>query len=417
MPAQQAAPIARNRPEMTTVSVQPALADRLHQRLFDALYANSLIYNACWEDPAVDRRALAIGPDDRLLVITSAGCNVLDYALCAPAAIHAVDANPRQSALLELKLAGIRRLAYADFWALFGEGEHRGARELYHDALRSELSPFAARYWDARIDWFAPRRSDQGFYWRGLSGSVARGFRVWLMTRPKLRHAVEALLEAHDLDSQRAHYDAAVAPLLWNRTVRWAVSRPLTMSLLGVPHPQRVEVERQHPDGIAGFVQSAIDYVFRELPVADNYFWALYLRGRYTPACCPEYLKRDNFYRLKDGLAARVAVHTATVTDFLQAGDEPLSRFVLLDHMDWMSVYHPQALAAEWAAIFARATPDARLIFRSAHAQPDYLDAIDVPGQGPLSARLRFERELAERLHVHDRVHTYAGFHIATLAA
>ncbi len=416
--AKQAAANVPSLPENPTVSAaQPALADRLHQRLFDALYAHSLVYNACWEDPAVDRRALAIGPDDRLLVITSAGCNVLDYALCAPAAIHAVDANPRQSALLELKLAGIRRLVYADFWALFGEGAHRYAPELYRDTLRAELSPFAARYWDARIDWFAPRQPQQGFYWRGLSGWVARGFRALLVARPKLRHAVEALLEAHDLDAQRAHYDAAVAPLLWNRSVRWAVSRPLTMSLLGVPHPQRIEVERQHPDGIAGFVREAIDYVFRELPLADNYFWALYLRGRYTPDCCPEYLKRDNFYRLKDGLAARIAVHTDTVTGFLQATDERLSRFVLLDHMDWMSAFHPQALAAEWAAILERATPDARLIFRSAHARPEYLETIDVPGRGPLTARLHFERELAGRLHAGDRVHTYAGFHIATLAA
>lgn len=399
------------------MSVQPALADRLHQGVFDALYANSLVYNACWEDPAVDRLALAIGPQDRLLVITSAGCNVLDYALCAPAAIHAVDANPRQTALLELKLAGIRRLHYADFWALFGEGHHRCAPELYRDALRAELSPFAARYWDKRIEWFAARKPGQGFYYRGLSGWVARGFRAWLTARPRLRHAIEHLLDAHDLDAQRARYDAEVAPLLWNRAVKWAVSRPLTMSLLGVPHPQRVEVERQHADGIAGFVREAIDYVFRELPVADNYFWALYLRGRYTPACCPEYLKRDNFYRLKDGLAARVVPHTDTVTGFLRATPERISRFVLLDHMDWMSVYHPRALADEWAAIFERATPDARLIFRSAHAQPDYLDAIEVPGAGPLGARLRFERELAARLHVHDRVHTYAGFHIATLDA
>ncbi|MFO1360154.1 DUF3419 family protein, partial [Plasticicumulans sp.] len=69
------------------------------------------------------------------------------------------------------------------------------------------------------------------------------------------------------------------------------------------------------------------------------------------------------------------------------------------------------------AAILERATPDARLIFRSAHARPEYLETIDVPGRGPLTARLHFERELAGRLHAGDRVHTYAGFHIATLAA
>jgi S-adenosylmethionine-diacylglycerol 3-amino-3-carboxypropyl transferase len=95
--------------------------------VFDAIYSRSLIYNACWEDPAVDRQALGIAPGDRMLVITSAGCNVLDYALAGPAAIHAVDANPRQNALLELKLAGIRRLAFDDFFLLFGAGAIQGS--------------------------------------------------------------------------------------------------------------------------------------------------------------------------------------------------------------------------------------------------------------------------------------------------
>ena len=60
------------------------LADRIDQNIFNAVYGRSLVYNTCWEDPAVDRRALSITPDDTILAITSAGCNILDYALCAP---------------------------------------------------------------------------------------------------------------------------------------------------------------------------------------------------------------------------------------------------------------------------------------------------------------------------------------------
>ena len=43
-------------------------------------------------------------------MITSAGRNALDYALLAPRRIHAVDASPRQTALLELKLARERAM-------------------------------------------------------------------------------------------------------------------------------------------------------------------------------------------------------------------------------------------------------------------------------------------------------------------
>lgn len=194
------------------MKLKPALSDRVHQSIFNSLYQRSLIYNTCWEDPAVDRNALHIGRDDRMLVITSAGCNVLDYALCGPERIFAVDANPRQTALLELKLAGIRRLDHDDFFALFGEGTHREANGLYRDALRGDLSPFVQRYWDRRIKWFE-QKGDTFFYY-GLSGLVARAFRGYLGVRPKLRGAIHSLYEAGDIEEQRHRYDTDVAPLL-----------------------------------------------------------------------------------------------------------------------------------------------------------------------------------------------------------
>ncbi|TLY50952.1 MAG: DUF3419 family protein, partial [Gammaproteobacteria bacterium] len=57
---------------------KPSLTDKLDQFVFNAIYSRNLVYNACWEDPAIDRKALALGPSDTLLVISSAGCNVLD---------------------------------------------------------------------------------------------------------------------------------------------------------------------------------------------------------------------------------------------------------------------------------------------------------------------------------------------------
>jgi S-adenosylmethionine-diacylglycerol 3-amino-3-carboxypropyl transferase len=391
------------------------LIDRLDQKVFDAIYSRSLVYNTCWEDPAVDRLALALQPQDRMLVIASAGCNVLDYALVAPACIHAVDANPRQTALLELKLAGIRHLEFEDFFAVFGDGRHPGFAFLYRAALRNRLPPFARDYWDRHGHWFWEADPRNSFYYHGLSGMVARGFRAYLGLRPGLRAAIEALLEARTLEDQREIYERRVQPQLWGRALNWALSRQITMSMLGVPHPQKKEVERQHENGVAGFVRETVDCVFRSLPLWTNYFWTLYLRGRYAADCCPEYLRPENFAALKGGLAERIEVHTCTVTKFLQGTRERISRFVLLDHMDWMSSYHPQALAEEWDAISERATPDARVIFRSAHRNPGYLDGLPLGDGRALRDRLEFHNDLAAALQPFDRVHTYAGFHIADI--
>jgi len=392
------------------------LRDKLDQKIFDAIYSRSLVYNTCWEDPAIDRQALALGADDTVLVITSAGCNALDYALEAPHRIHAVDANPRQTALLELKIAGIRALAFDDFFGIFGDGYHARFEELYRSHLRPLLSPFAQTWWDRHRRWFTSPRGS--FYFHGLSGIVARGVRAYFDSRARLREAMADLFEARDIAEQQAIYDARVAPLLWNKAVNWAISRQLTMSLLGVPYPQRKLVEAQHAGGVSGFIRSAVQYVFRQTSLADNYFWRVYITGRYRHDCCPEYLKRENFERLKYGLVDRIAAHTMTVTEFLHAHDEPISRFVLLDHMDWMSSYHPAALIEEWEAIRLRAAPRARILLRSAHARPAYLDAIRIgPDREKLRDAFRFMDDMAGALQPQDRVHTYPGFVIADVPA
>jgi len=387
----------------------PTLSDRLDEQLFRTLYSSSLVYTTCWEDPAVDRQAVNLTANDVLLVITSAGCNALDYALLAPRTIHAVDANPRQTALLELKLAAVRALEFEDFFSVFGTGSHPHFRTLYSRLLREQLSQFARAYWDRRLGWFAnPRRS---FYYHGLSGMVAGGFNAYLGLRPRLAACVRALFSAGSLEEQRAIYDQRVAPLMWGPLMRWTLSRQFTLSLLGVPHPQRREIEAQHAGGVAGYVRESLEYVLRQLPIWTNYFWSLYLHGRYTRGCCPEYLKAENFAALKAGLVERIIAHTCTVTQFLQGCDEPISKFILLDHMDWMASHDPQALVEEWREILAHAAPGARVIFRSAHARPRYLESIAVDGVS-LVERLAFHEQLARELSTQDRVHTYAGFHI-----
>ncbi len=402
-------------------NTRPTLADRLDQKTFDAISSRALVYNTCWEDPAVDRLVLNIEPDDRMLVITSAGCNVLDYALVGPHHIHAVDANPRQNALLELKLAGIRQLEHADFFAAFGDGHHPGFEDLYRRRLRRVLSSYARAYWDKRVRWFCNPRGS--FYFHGLSGIVAKAFHAYLGVRPRLAASIAELFDTRSLDDQRRVYDSRVQPLMWTPGLNWTLSRQLTMSMLGVPHPQRKEVQQQHERGVAGFVRESIEYVFRQLPVWTNYFWMVYVRGRYSASCCPEYLRPENFAALKGstgqgGLVDRISLHTGTVSDFLAGTNERISKYVLLDHMDWMGSYQPDALAKEWGLILARARSDARIIFRSANAAPRYLEQIEL---GPAGARLhellRFHPDLTRRLQPLDRVHTYAGFHVADVLA
>ncbi len=387
-------------------------------RIFNLVHQNNLVYNTCWEDPRLDRVALELGPDDSVVVITSAGCNALDYALTGTKQVHAVDMNPRQNALLELKKSGIANLEFEDFFKMFGDGRLPGAKSIYRDKLRGDLSEWSQRFWDKRIKFFDNRRKP--FYFRGTSGAFARMVNMYTDWVVKLRPDINELLDTKSLDEQKDIYHNRIRSRLWTKSLRAALNRGTTWSMVGVPRAQRVQVDNQYPGGIVKFVEDCMDAVFGELSVADNYFWRVYITGSYTPDCCPEYLKPDNFEQLKGGLVDRVNVYTDSVQGFLEKHDEPVSRFVLLDHMDWLSDRFFPLLESEWQAIANRASDNARVIWRSGGLKTDFIDRVQVEVDGQvrnISEMLTYNEALASELHAKDRVHTYGSFYIADFAA
>ena len=76
---------------------------QIKNRVFQQIHTGNLVYNTCWEDPRCDRALLDLTAESRVVMLTSAGCNALDYLLDAPHSIDCVDMNPRQNALLDLK--------------------------------------------------------------------------------------------------------------------------------------------------------------------------------------------------------------------------------------------------------------------------------------------------------------------------
>jgi S-adenosylmethionine-diacylglycerol 3-amino-3-carboxypropyl transferase len=388
-------------------------------QVFELVHGHNLVYNTCWEDPRLDHQALKLTADDTVLVITSAGCNALDYALAGPEQVVAVDMNPRQNALLELKLAGIRNLRYEDFFAMFGDGRLPGAQKIYEEKLRPALTDWPRGYWDRWIKFFDPENR-RPFYFRGTCGTFAMLINLYINRVAKLRPQINDLLDCATVAQQQEIYDRHLRERFWSKSMRFAMRRDTILSLLGVPQAQRHQIETQYPGGIYRFVQDCVEAVFARLPLSDNYFWRVYMTGHYTRECCPEYLKPENFQRLRDGLDDRLETHTDSVEDFLTKDPRPISRFVLLDHMDWLSTRRLPLLAREWQWIVRRAAPGARVLWRSAGLRTEFVDRTRIVVDGKtrcVGELLAYDRPLAEQLHCQCRVHTYGSFHVADLAA
>ncbi len=395
-----------------------ALKEWISQRVFKTVHGNNLVYNTCWEDPRLDRVALDLDSDDNVLVITSAGCNALDYTIAGPNHVYAVDMNPRQNALLELKQAGIRELSFDDFFRMFGEGFLPGARSIYSQKLRQHLTARSQMFWDKRMRWF--ENSRRSFYYRGTSGSFARMIRLYTDKIVKVGPQIQKLLNAETLEEQQHVYYNEMYDKFWTGFLKFTMNRDTTMSLLGVPKAQRKQIEDQYPGGLVKYIQDCVEGVCAKLPMKDNYFWRVYMDGKYTRECCPEYLKEENFNALRDGGLERLSTHTDSVQGFLEKFDGKISRFILLDHMDWLSDHFFPYLEAEWQAIVEKATPDARILWRSGGLRTDFIDDVHVTTDGKMSKvndMLTYNVDMADDLHQKDRVHTYASFYIADLSA
>lgn len=389
--------------------------DRLLDLGFHSIHQNNLVYVTCWEDPRLDRIAMKLSSDDTVLVLTSGGCNALDYALDAPEHVYAVDVNPRQNALLELKIAGIKELDHHTFFQLFGEGHLSNFKEVYQQ-LRDHLSPFSQQYWDKNgVRYFASKSS---FFFNGTTGSFARLINFYIDYLVKLRDNFNTLFKVNTIEEQHRIYYEQIDDKFWKKYIHYLMDSNLTLWMLGVPPEQRKQMELYLENGVAGFVEDCCRQVFGEIPIWENYFWRVFLEGKYSPDCCPEYLKPENFQLLKSGLVNRISVHTNTVAQFLEEQNVNISHFVLLDHMDWLSNYQSAELQREWQAIIDRSQDKSQILFRSGGFKVEYVDPINVSLNGRnhcLGDLLNYQTELAQELHAKDRVHTYGSFYIADL--
>jgi S-adenosylmethionine-diacylglycerol 3-amino-3-carboxypropyl transferase len=381
------------------------IVQQLQRHFFDTITSGKLVYNTCWEDPRIDRALLNLDSGSNLLMLTSAGDNALDYLLDDVRHIQCVDINATQNTLLELKKALFKNGNYTLLWDFFGEGKKSGAELIYRQQLRALLPRQAQQFWDTNIQSFSPQSIHDSFYFSGTSGRIAHTV-FNQIERKGLGIAVENLLSADSLEEQ-AYYFNEIEPQLWNPFLEWLIGRHTTMTMLGVPASQRKMIEQQYEDGLLEFIRQSLHRVFTKLPVADNYFWRVYLTGHYISGCCPNYLRKENFQTLRKRIH-RIEIQTSSLLQALQKSNQLYSHFVLLDHQDWMAFTQPDQLTRQWRQILNHAQSGARILFRSAMLKPTFLPDF-------VFDNVRFHPALTKSIHKKDRVGTYESTHLATV--
>jgi S-adenosylmethionine-diacylglycerol 3-amino-3-carboxypropyl transferase len=364
---------------------KPVLTGGALERL---VFGSGLVFNQTWEDPEVDKQALAPGENDVVFAIASAGDNVLACALAGPKKIYAVDLNPAQIYLLNLKIAAARQLSYADFWHLFSLAPAPRAHDLYHDLLRSHVDGETRLFWDANL----------GLLRAGLYRAGVFGRALWLL-RTYLRvvcgpRALARVFECESLAEQAGFYFKRVHSRWWNPLAK-PFAEQLPILLMFGAHPR--QARRVGGRQFAGFLEAGIRRAMSTSPARDNFLWQQVLLGRYlTP---PPYLRPENFARLREAVT-RIETRVGRAEVFLR-GVQPSSvtRFNLLDAPDWLSA---EETVEWWDVLQKAAAPAARVLFRS----------IDPGYRLPESVLSRWENLADPAWAAQERTGVYAGVYL-----
>lgn len=383
-------------PASSTPNPMPAPRSEIGQKMaFDTLR-----YAMVWEDVDLLYTALDIGPADDVLSITSAGDNVLGLLLQAPRSVTALDLNPCQSALLQLKLAALRVLDHDDFLALLGVRDGADRPRLYA-AVRPALPEAARAYWDAQ-----PAMIAAGPLMQGRLERYFEGWRPAVLHRALPPDAVAACFEMDDPAVQQAFFERHLAGPDFQAGFEWYFGEEM-MGRHG-----RDRAQFAYADLEAGpHFYARFRHAFTRLPLRENPYLAAFMTGRLLASVpLPPYLQAAHYERLR-ALAERVTVVTAEVEAFVDAcAAGRFSKGNFSDMFEYMAVPAFAALLGRMRRVFR---PGGRLAYWSLLADRSLPAAL---ATAPAGAGYRSHDALAHRLWQRDRAWFYRSFHVLEAA-
>jgi S-adenosylmethionine-diacylglycerol 3-amino-3-carboxypropyl transferase len=282
-----------------------------------------LMYAQNWEDSQLERSALAIGAEDRVIAIAGGGETVMTLLAEGPRRLQAVDRNPAQVQLLLLKLAVALQLP-GDRASAFLGGSETNDRLATFDAL--DLPAETERFWRGR-----PEQIRKGVI---SQGRIERYFAVlrWLLRLVHSRRRIDQLFEQPTLEAQQRFFRDTWDTPGWRRIFLLTHKRVLDRAL--DPSFYRYVEGRNLPEEM----RKRAEWALTQLPIANNYFLSWIFRGRYPAGADkgPPFLQPATAAALKRN-AGRLETHLADVRDFLRAQpDSSCDKFYLSNVGEWL---------------------------------------------------------------------------------
>lgn len=315
-------------------------------------FISDLHYTSCSEDLDAELAVMNIGPGDRALAIAGGGGRAIGLLLRDPAEVVALDFNPHQREIVELKKAAILALTYRENMAFLGVDEKPEKRAALWPRVRQHLPEGSREYWEARL-----RLIRRGLIYAGRMDEHIV-FRARIL-RFFFKERVDALFRATSLEEQKTLWDSwARGPLwrffLWIGASPW-VHRIFVGNYAWYGHvPTNVDVAKH-------LLQCLDAFMGRHL-ARDSHLLQLLLAGRYLPGMRRPHYLDEQFYELIRSRIGRLRVEYGELSAFLESSNVGhFNRFSLSNVPAYLSDEQFDQL---WYVLTRRGATGSRVIYR-----------------------------------------------------
>jgi S-adenosylmethionine-diacylglycerol 3-amino-3-carboxypropyl transferase len=293
-------------------------------------------YASCWEDTRLLRQALEVKSGDRVLSVTSGGCNTITLLLDDPSHVTTIDFNTTQSHLIRLKIAGFKGLTHPELLELMGITASDRRVGLYQKC-REYLIPEAAVFWDNH-----PQLIEAGLLYTGRTDRYLMGFGK-VLRKMIGQKQVEDLFAQPSLEQQKSYYHQYIETFLVKRVFDIFFSKAVITRAKDASHFHYTPYKRY-----GRRFRERFAHCLTAVPIAENTFAALTLLGEFpTVDAYPPYLKPENFETIKNRVD-RIEVVTSELERLLQNSAEgQFNKFNLSNLFDWVSDDHLKSMVSE----------------------------------------------------------------------
>lgn len=350
----------------------------------DILYAN------CWEDPEIDRLAFAAYPGDTVFSITSGGCNVLTFLLDNPDKIIALDINPYQNYLLDLKIAAFKHLSHPELLEFLGVKESP-RRTAYYRRLRNSLHPQSRAYWDSQAQKIRAGIIHGGRYERYMR--LLNRFIVRPLIKPGL---IREFYATADEGAREKLFHEKWESAGWRLFTKVLLSRTLNSLFFDKAFFAFLDGKFSFGDHFAAKAERALV----RLPLGQNYFLSYILFRRFASEnCLPPYLKPENCETIRSRVDRIEIITDSCEHYFSTLPDDSIAKFNFTNIFEWMSPEAYERLLRETIRV---AKEDAILTYRNLLVSRECPPALE--------KNIRSLRSLAKSLHEVDLSFIYNNY-------